>query len=144
MRLLVETTQLSGDQVTSPFGLTGRQIPWRILPSLPLPPDLPPLHAVVRPGSGGGGGREPPRRRVVGFGPRYVILLALFNDVTMIPVAEDRQTAAAEPQHASWSSFGGTGPWCAARGFQHIAAVGGMWMPRWFRLSVDPGSCRLN
>ncbi|CAK9101015.1 Probable plasma membrane ATPase (PAT2) (Proton pump) [Durusdinium trenchii] len=32
--------------------------------------------------------------------PLYVILLALFNDVTMIPVAEDRQTAAAEPQHA--------------------------------------------
>eukprot|EP00933_Yihiella_yeosuensis_P034266 TRINITY_DN27776_c0_g1_i1.p1 TRINITY_DN27776_c0_g1~~TRINITY_DN27776_c0_g1_i1.p1 ORF type:complete len:979 (-),score=190.37 TRINITY_DN27776_c0_g1_i1:225-3161(-) len=31
--------------------------------------------------------------------PLYVILLALFNDVTMIPVAEDRQTAAAEPQH---------------------------------------------
>ena len=32
--------------------------------------------------------------------PLYVILLALFNDVTMIPVAEDNQTAAAEPQHA--------------------------------------------
>eukprot|EP00931_Biecheleriopsis_adriatica_P032275 TRINITY_DN1884_c0_g1_i4.p1 TRINITY_DN1884_c0_g1~~TRINITY_DN1884_c0_g1_i4.p1 ORF type:complete len:1010 (+),score=253.09 TRINITY_DN1884_c0_g1_i4:47-3076(+) len=31
--------------------------------------------------------------------PLYVILLALFNDVTMIPVAEDNQTAAAEPQH---------------------------------------------
>ena len=29
-----------------------------------------------------------------------MILLALFNDVTMIPVAEDNQTAAAEPQHA--------------------------------------------
>jgi len=33
--------------------------------------------------------------------PLYVILLALFNDVTMIPVAEDNQTAAAEPQHAA-------------------------------------------
>merc|ERR1719356_550812 len=32
--------------------------------------------------------------------PTYVILLALFNDITMIPVAEDRQTASAEPQHA--------------------------------------------
>jgi H+-transporting ATPase len=32
--------------------------------------------------------------------PMYVILLALFNDVTMIPVAEDRQTASAKPQHA--------------------------------------------
>jgi len=32
--------------------------------------------------------------------PLYVILLALFNDVTMIPVAEDNQLAAAEPQHA--------------------------------------------
>ena len=29
-----------------------------------------------------------------------MILLALFNDVTMIPVAEDNQSAAAEPQHA--------------------------------------------
>merc|ERR1719221_1213038 len=33
--------------------------------------------------------------------PLYVILLALFNDITMIPVAEDRQVASAEPQHAS-------------------------------------------
>eukprot|EP00971_Amphidinium_carterae_P322057 6401802-Amphidinium_carterae.1 len=33
--------------------------------------------------------------------PLYVILLALFNDVTMIPVAEDRQQASAAPQHAS-------------------------------------------
>lgn len=32
--------------------------------------------------------------------PLYVILLALFNDITMIPVAEDRQTASAAPQHA--------------------------------------------
>jgi H+-transporting ATPase len=32
--------------------------------------------------------------------PLYVILLALFNDITMIPVAEDRQTASARPQHA--------------------------------------------
>jgi magnesium-transporting ATPase (P-type) len=33
--------------------------------------------------------------------PLYVILLALFNDITMIPVAEDRQTASAAPQHAN-------------------------------------------
>jgi H+-transporting ATPase len=32
--------------------------------------------------------------------PLYVVLLALFNDITMIPVAEDRQTASAAPQHA--------------------------------------------
>jgi len=32
--------------------------------------------------------------------PLYVILLALFNDITMIPIAEDRQTASAEPEHA--------------------------------------------
>nr|ACY78118.1 P-type proton ATPase [Symbiodinium sp. DZ-2009a] len=32
--------------------------------------------------------------------PLYAILLAPFNDVTMIPVAEDNQSAAAEPQHA--------------------------------------------
>merc|ERR1719356_969482 len=31
--------------------------------------------------------------------PLYVILLALFNDITMIPIAEDRQFAAAAPQH---------------------------------------------
>jgi H+-transporting ATPase len=33
--------------------------------------------------------------------PLYVVLLALFNDITMIPVAEDRQTASAAPQHAN-------------------------------------------
>merc|ERR1719316_476739 len=33
--------------------------------------------------------------------PLYVILLALFNDITMIPVAEDRQTASAAPQHTN-------------------------------------------
>lgn len=33
--------------------------------------------------------------------PLYVILLALFNDVTMIPIAEDNQTASSEPQHAN-------------------------------------------
>lgn len=32
--------------------------------------------------------------------PLYVILLALLNDVTLIPIAEDRQTASAEPEHA--------------------------------------------
>merc|ERR1719436_1104052 len=32
--------------------------------------------------------------------PLYVILLALFNDVTLLPIAEDRQTASAEPEHA--------------------------------------------
>jgi len=32
--------------------------------------------------------------------PLYVILLALLNDVTMLPIAEDRQTASAEPEHA--------------------------------------------
>jgi H+-transporting ATPase len=37
--------------------------------------------------------------------PLYVILLALFNDITMIPVAEDRQTASAAPQHANVGSL---------------------------------------
>jgi H+-transporting ATPase len=37
--------------------------------------------------------------------PMYVILLALFNDITMIPVAEDRQTASAKPQHAKVGSL---------------------------------------
>jgi len=32
--------------------------------------------------------------------PLYVILLALLNDVTLIPIAEDNQTASAEPEHA--------------------------------------------
>mmetsp|Transcript_106802 Transcript_106802/g.278890 ORF Transcript_106802/g.278890 Transcript_106802/m.278890 type:complete len:1007 (-) Transcript_106802:87-3107(-) len=39
--------------------------------------------------------------------PLYVILLALFNDITMIPVAEDRQVASAEPQHASVANLVG-------------------------------------
>jgi len=39
--------------------------------------------------------------------PLYVILLALLNDVTMIPVAEDRQVASAEPQHASVANLVG-------------------------------------
>merc|ERR1719221_334690 len=39
--------------------------------------------------------------------PLYVILLALFNDITMIPVAEDRQVASAEPQHASIANLVG-------------------------------------
>jgi len=33
--------------------------------------------------------------------PLYVILLALLNDVTLLPIAEDRQTASAEPEHAN-------------------------------------------
>eukprot|EP00747_Dinoflagellata_sp_TGD_P090926 gnl/TRDRNA2_/TRDRNA2_164882_c1_seq1.p1 gnl/TRDRNA2_/TRDRNA2_164882_c1~~gnl/TRDRNA2_/TRDRNA2_164882_c1_seq1.p1 ORF type:complete len:979 (+),score=187.27 gnl/TRDRNA2_/TRDRNA2_164882_c1_seq1:173-2938(+) len=37
--------------------------------------------------------------------PLYVILLALFNDITMIPVAEDRQTASAAPQHTNITSL---------------------------------------
>jgi H+-transporting ATPase len=37
--------------------------------------------------------------------PMYVILLALFNDITMMAVAEDRQTASAKPQHAKVGSL---------------------------------------
>jgi hypothetical protein len=37
--------------------------------------------------------------------PLYVVLLALFNDITMIPVAEDNQSASAAPQHANVSNL---------------------------------------
>merc|ERR1712039_339707 len=73
--------------------------------------------------------------------PTYVILLALFNDITMIPVAEDRQTASAKPQHARVSNLIGFSVLLGL--MQSLVSMGfflGMHEWHWLRNLTDGGS----